>query len=1262
MQGSAVTHLSIRVPWQDTKWDGRVCADPINNQSCVVLKSITENRNDAAEDGCRGEWIHDLEDDRKPPCVKERATFLSSHGITLKVRLNYAEWSPAHKHIERTPVPVPAWGATLVPFRWLLRENAFKIAKDRDLDVSEEREPTEPAFLARTDWIQDHENQRVLLDAFSARAVEEKSLTFFYAKRTPLADDDRRVIVAVGLLKHKGKVEQYKYAKDAPKGHLRSMMWERPIQHSIRPDAANPGHFVGGIVLPYHEILERAAEDDTIDPSEFLACAPEEARYQFSYASEHVTHGSAITALLACKSALERASKKLTGPWPEQIAWIDEQINRLWKLSGPCPGLGSALSALQDGFNGTLFALALSATLSETDDPWVAADNVFCGGTVPPGAPKITQMLRKRWVYLHKEEPRRAALLRLLSRFELSRDQAVRWFENMDLTDAVLENPYLLYEKDRSSHDPIGIWTIDRGIFPDAEVLKRYPLPKECTFDPEEHDDPRRLRAVGVHLLEKAASEGGQTLLGADSVYGLAKDLPATRAVPLDTTAAKLCKDEFCDEIAVLDAPGVGGIALQLKRYSDYGSIIKRAVADRVVGKVTPAKVDWSDKLEKAFGPLKKGDTEEEKARNEKAFALDVLANSRLSVLIGPAGTGKTTVLRQLLEQKKIVGSGVALLAPTGKARVRLGQQTRRPEDTKTLAQFLKEYKRYDGWTGRYFADPDAPPAGGVTTCIVDEASMLTEDQLAALVDALPVSARLILVGDPRQLPPIGAGRPFVDLITHLQGDHAYEGVAELTVRRRHASAGAAGVALRDLACADVQLADLFSGRDLPPGEDQVLEDVLAGSADPRLRFVRWKTPSDLRDLLDATLLNELSLDSDAQQKSFAATLGGFPQGDYVYFNAGAGIEKCEQWQILTPHRNQSSGSIDLNRHIKEVFRSDTLKFARSSNEGPPFWIKYRIIQPRGAEQITYGDKVICIRNHGRQSYAFADKEKGEGYVANGEIGVVVGEAFRAGRKPSWTTVQFASQPEFTYGFSGRDFSEEGTPILELAYAVTVHKAQGSEFGKVFLVLPARSRLLSREMLYTALTRQMDRVIILHQGDLAYLRSLRSPFFSEVARRITNLFAPPKMVDAAPPAGAPFGTVGRTFLEDKLIHRSARGDLVSSKSELVIADLLFEAEKTLGIRYFFERVFIGEHGHQRWPDFSIEDRNGRTWYWEHCGMLDQPDYLSRWKAKLAFYADNKVECWSEKNPSGRLIVTEDGPKKGLDSPAIRNLIEKLWGR
>jgi hypothetical protein len=60
-------------------------------------------------------------------------------------------------------------------------------------------------------------------------------------------------------------------------------------------------------------------------------------------------------------------------------------------------------------------------------------------------------------------------------------------------------------------------------------------------------------------------------------------------------------------------------------------------------------------------------------------------------------------------------------------------------------------------------------------------------------------------------------------------------------------------------------------------------------------------------------------------------------------------------------------------------------------------------------------------------------------------------------------------------------------------------------------------------------------------------------------------------------------------------------------------------------------------------------------------MLDQPDYVARWKGKLAWYGKHQIRRWSDSQPPGRLIVTEDGPAKGLDSSAIRNLTRHLWG-
>ncbi|MBK6588000.1 MAG: AAA family ATPase [Acidobacteria bacterium] len=108
-----------------------------------------------------------------------------------------------------------------------------------------------------------------------------------------------------------------------------------------------------------------------------------------------------------------------------------------------------------------------------------------------------------------------------------------------------------------------------------------------------------------------------------------------------------------------------------------------------------------------------------------------------------------------------------------------------------TLAQFLNRSGRYDGTTGRYLLTGKEGTMEG-RTVIVDECSMLTEEMMAALIEALKGVHRLILVGAPRQLPPIGAGRPFVDIIAQLTPtniDQAFPRVgksyAELTVPRR---------------------------------------------------------------------------------------------------------------------------------------------------------------------------------------------------------------------------------------------------------------------------------------------------------------------------------------------------------------------------------------------------------------------------------------------------------------------------------------------
>lgn len=253
-------------------------------------------------------------------------------------------------------------------------------------------------------------------------------------------------------------------------------------------------------------------------------------------------------------------------------------------------------------------------------------------------------------------------------------------------------------------------------------------------------------------------------------------------------------------------------------------------------------------------------------------------------------------------------------------------------------------------------------------------------------------------------------------------------------------------------------------------------------------------------------------------------------------------------------------------------------------------------------------------------------------------------------RRPSKLKVEFAGQLGHKYGFTKREFSDEAKNPLELAYALTVHKTQGSEFGLTFLVLPNPCWLLSRELLYTALTRHRDRLVVLHQGPLAEFRRFAGEEHSEIARRMTNLFADPL------PREVVVGR-GTRFLEDGLIHRTERGDLVRSKSELVIADKLHAR----GVDYVYEQPLQLGDGRVRYPDFTIADpASGVTYYWEHLGLLHDPGYRARWERKRAEYLAAGIQPHEEGGgTAGTLIETRDDPTGGLDAGHIAELIDTV---
>ncbi|MBM4223441.1 MAG: RNA helicase [Gammaproteobacteria bacterium] len=1247
-------HISIRVPWHDTGWDGRVCTAPRLNGSCLKLKRIAEDRDDAAEEAVAGKRLDQLPQAKWPACAAERMGFMAPFEYVRMADHPYNRGpKTSHGHFKPTPLRHPPYSAAVVPFAWMLSEDMATLGEEHELDVQVEREPD---LGFKTRWVQDHLNQTALLDCFAGHLKPEQSLCFFYAKQVPFVEDATggRILIGVGRVLHVGAAQEYAYTTNDLKGKPRSMLWERMVQHSIRPD------FKDGFLLPYHAAIARAVEDPEFDPAEIAALSPADRLLEFSHASQLVSHDGAIASLLACAESLRKATGVLPGPWDQCLRWIDVRLGELWTARGPCPGLGAALSAF--GLESATFvARTLAEKAGDNADPWPLVDKMFVepAKVLPaPLAKGVGKTLAAKWSQL---PPERRALLKLVSRFEVTREQAKTLYvqeergkAGIDATDKdILANPYLLYELTRLTSDSVSVWTVDRAVFPDAVIREKHPLPEPSALDAG--TDARRVRALSVKVLEDAASAGSTLLPQAQAVLGI-RGLTLQPPCEVDADLMNVAKDGFGDAVAEI-AMTNGAPALQLGRLAEMGTVIRSAVEKRIGGKRLVVEADWRKLLDAHLAGQATGQADEleESARAEKTAALKELAEARLSVLIGPAGTGKTTLLSVLCSHPKIEAGGILLLAPTGKARVRMEQSTRGLKlKGYTIAQFLSPH-RYDGSTGRYRLS-EQPTEAGAHTVIIDEASMLTEEMLAALIQALKGVHRLLLIGDPRQLPPIGAGRPFVDIVKRLAPEGVTErfprvgaGYAELTIRRRQAGED------RE----DLQLAEWFSGSPIAPGEDDVFDKVLRTGKSPHVRFVQWDTADEVRARIIDVLVEELrrpdgtpALTGPDDVAGFDATLGGEPWNDMRFFNprrgekAGA-AETAEGWQILSPVRSAAHGVPDLNRLIHKQFRQPMLDASRK--EG---WQR-KFPKPMGSEEIVYGDKVINLVNTNpalpwnqhRKVYPAKD----DAYIANGEIGMAVGFFWKKGLPDlrGKLEVEFSSQPGFKYDFTSRDFAEEGSAVLELAYALTVHKSQGSEFGTVILVLPNPCRLLSRELLYTALTRQKDRVVILHQGPRTELRKYSSDDRSETARRLTNLFLAPSPIE-----------VDGRFFEEHLIHRTARGEMVRSKSEVIIANAL--AAK--GVDYAYERPLTIE-GVTKYPDFTIEDmESGQTLYWEHCGMLHVPSYRRRWEEKLEWYRRHGIGAREDDGgPAGTLIVTRDEANGSIDSAGIAALITDVLG-
>jgi hypothetical protein len=1186
------------------------------------------------EDHC-GQPFDQL-DSRKLPCLSERAPFMSDIGYRVIKEHPYA----GNRAISVLPtaVSVPGYAFEAVPFRWLNRKMlSDEVGYERVPGFRPEAEDAaDRALDYHPQWVMDGENQRAILDAFFEPVTVGDSLVFMYLKHSPLQEQrgDRLLVGAA----HVTGMEPPPMWKSGGPSAFESCMWETIVSHSLRNDQQ------AGLLLPYQRLVELM--DEGVDISSALAWAPEGRDVEFSYVTEHISDDAALQAL----AALQQAAQALPGLGLEipasALDWLEGQIAKLWQLRGPTPGLAAVLAYL--GVERSHAAARELIASAGDGDVWGLIEAGFANAAAFPGSVRHQVGITAGRIWSLRSDVEQDAL-RMLSGMDVSAGQieallGQRTEVPVSLED-VVDDPYLASVCTYDQPEHIPFTTVDRACFP-GEGVDWEPLVARIAniTDPQ---DERRVRALLVDVLEAAALRGDTLLMQSEALlaatgYNLARapQLTEWTLEALDLNSAALRRPDAWPIVGIEMAEGVPG--LKLARFEFISDIIRTKIAEMRNRRRFSQLADPRALIDAVLPEYDPEDEAEGRARIEKAAGLAELYASPLSVLIGQAGTGKTTLLRALVEQ--LAGERILLLAPTGKARVQLATRVGGGATTATIASFLLPLDRFDG--DRYLVLDEHAVRVDADLVVIDEASMLTEQMLAATLDAFRSIKRLVFVGDPRQLPPIGPGRPFVDLVNELRPNE-FTGPArvgssyvELRVPRRQVSTSAAGVAGAVAGRrADLDLAAWFGDGDLGIDADRIWQELAAKPDQETVRYEQWDKRA-LVDVLTDALAAELDLQDidglkgvDGGEAAFALTYGASINDGWLNWELGAG-EKAELWQILSPTRSRAFGTTEINRHIKRTYRQYELALAKRNN-----WKGSNIPSPIGPEQIVRGDKVMATQN---DRYARSwPANSGLDYVANGEIGVGIGRRRQGKKRGLRLNVEYSSQPGAQYAYwptSSEDVR------LELAWAVTIHKSQGSEFELTLLVLPTRVTV-SRELMYTALTRQRGRVVILHEGTLADLQELSQPWRSETARRLTDLFAAPRPVLVDPnQSGQP------QRFDGHVMHVTASGVVVKSKNEVIVAGVLDEVAPG---RWAYETPLKGTDGRTVRPDFTVQRVDGSVVLWEHLGLMDDIDYARKWGLKLEWYAANGFLPFPERGEKGTVMWTDD--TGGVNVPAWRQL-------
>ncbi len=385
---------------------------------------------------------------------------------------------------------------------------------------------------------------------------------------------------------------------------------------------------------------------------------------------------------------------------------------------------------------------------------------------------------------------------------------------------------------------------------------------------------------------------------------------------------------------------------------------------------------------------------------DEQKQAISTCLNNYISVITGGPGTGKTTIIKCIIDILENLKKEYVLCAPTGRAAKRIKETT--GKEAKTLHRLL-EITKVENDNLDMFLDIMVRPIEAEVV-IIDEASMIDTMMMNNIIKALKVNTKLILVGDVNQLPSVGAGAVLKDIID----SNCVNTVYLKKIYRQSAKS------------------------DIIVNAHKVNDGIYPEfkTKDTDLFFYQTDSVSSTLDKIDSVISEEIDLHEDVKDA----------------------IDILKNMQILTPMKKTELGTIQLNEILQEKLnKKDGIKIEKKF----------------GDKTFRVSDKVMQIVNNYDKKFSI-DGKFFDG-VFNGDIGYIT----KIDNLEEKLYVLFDDEKEVEYDFDELD-------QLEHAYAITIHKSQGSEFD--FCILPiyiGYPKLFTRNLLYTAMTRAKKKLVII---------------------------------------------------------------------------------------------------------------------------------------------------------------------------------------